>query len=256
MLKIIDTPHLPQGKLRYLIIGKKYEKMLKNASLEHDFELICADDNPYADKRLIGHIDLIAAHLGKNRLAMQRYCEGSEADKRLRELGIETIFVPNSALASYPHDATLNFCVVGDTLIYNSKTANNDIVNKLTIKQRVDCRQGYTKCSACVVDEKSIITEDKGIASAAGAAGLNVLCIENSGVKLEGFDKGFIGGAAFKLAPNAMAFTGYIINNDVRAEIESFLNEREIEAVYLNDCPAFDIGSAIPIVEKYDHKAK
>lgn len=248
MIRFVITPHLPQGNVKQIIIGKKYENMLKNASLEYNFELICLDDNPYVDERLSGHTDLMAVHLGDNRLALRPFLRSND---RLRELGAEIVFTEDNGGNSYPNDAALNFCVVGKRLIYNDKSANDDIVNQLTnINSKIKCKQGYTKCSTCVVDERSIITVDGGIAKAASLSGLNVLHIENAEIKLSGFDKGFIGGASFKIAPDIMAFTGYIINNNVRDQIESFLSERGIKAIYLNDCPAFDIGSAIPLTEE------
>lgn len=253
MIRPVAVPHLPQGRVRHLIIGKKYEKMLKNAAFRHDFELICIENNPYVDHRLAGHTDLMAAHLGENSIIMCDFLKDSPAATELTELGLSISYAPNCVSAQYPYDAALNFCLIGHTLLANSKTANADIVNKFTKESSlIDCKQGYTKCSVCVADERSIITQDRGIAKAADGAGLDVLLVENAGIKLDGFSEGFIGGASFKIAPDVLAFTGYIINNNVREQIESFLMERGIKAVYLNDCPAFDIGSAIPITEEIE----
>lgn len=250
MITKIKLPHLPQGKVKHIIIGKKYEKMLKNAAFRYNFELILLADNPYVDKRLEGHTDIMAAHLCDNRLIMCDFLKESAEIDKLKALGFAIDFVPNSISPEYPHDAMLNFCAVGDTLLYNSNVVNKNIVQKFTNTRNFEkCKQGYTKCSTCVVDDCSIITEDCGIATAAKEAGLDVLLIEPAGVTLDGFERGFIGGASFKLAHNVMAFTGYIINSNARLQIERFLGERNLEAVYLNDCPAFDIGSAIPITE-------
>lgn len=252
MIKTVAVPHLPQGRVRHLIIGKKYEKSLKNAAFRYDFELICLENNPYVDPRLAGHSDLMAAHLGKNSIIVCDFLKISPAVTRLTELGLSISYVPNCASAQYPYDAALNFCLIGNRLLANSRTASADIVNKFTKElSLIDCKQGYTKCSVCVADERSIITQDRGIAKAACDAGIDVLLIENAGIKLDGFSEGFIGGASFKIAPDVLAFTGYI-NNNVREQIESFLMKRGIKAVYLNDCPAFDIGSAIPITEKIE----
>ncbi len=250
-IQILTVPHLPNGEVRQIIIGKKYEKMLKTASSKHSFELICLDSNPFVDSRLAGHTDLSAAHLGGNEIALGSFLKNSDAVQRLKALGLNIRFVPDCSAPQYPFDAALNFCIVGNTLLYNSKTAQTDIVNKLTItKTLIDCKQGYTKCSVCVVDEESIITEDKGIARNAENAGLKVLLLDDAEIKLDGFKNGFIGGASFKIARNKMAFTGYIINSDARNAVEGFLAKRGIETVYLTKRPAFDIGSAIPIAEE------
>ena len=106
------------------------------------------------------------------------------------------------------------------------------------------CKQGYTKCSICVVDENSIITADNKIAAIVSATGMDVLHVSEKITALDGFEHGFIGGASFKISRNKMAFTGVI------ARIERFLNERDIAPVYLTNAPMFDIGSAIPITEE------
>lgn len=250
-IKVLTVPHLPNGEVRHVIIGKKYKKMLKTASNKHNFELICLDSNPFVDSRLEGHVDLSAVHLGGNEIALGSFLKNSDAVQRLKALGLNIRFVPDCSAPQYPYDAALNFCIVGNTLIYNHKTAQVDIVNELTIaKTPIDCKQGYTKCSVCVADEESIITEDKGIASKAESAGLKVLLLDNAEIELDGFKSGFIGGASFKIAHNKMAFTGYIINSNVRNAIEGFLEKRGIETVYLTKRSAFDIGSAIPITEE------
>lgn len=60
----------------------------------------------------------------------------------------------------------------------------------------IDVRQGYSKCSIAIVDERSIITSDRGIAKAITRSGHDIDCllISEGYVKLRGFDHGFIGG--------------------------------------------------------------
>lgn len=249
MIDFVQTPHLPKGNVRHLIIGKKYEKLLKNASVRYGFELICLESNPCCDKRLSGHADLAAVHIGGNRMVCRKFVKGSAAHSIMIELGASVDFVDDCISPIYPHEASLNFCIVGSKVILNPKTADAIIVEKLT-NDRACCKQGYTKCSVCVVDDNSIITEDEGVARCAVTAGMNVLKIPYAGIMLDGFDKGFIGGASFKLAPDIMAFTGTLKNEIAKNKIEEFLQERSISAVYLNDAPAIDIGSAIPISEE------
>ena len=111
-------------------------------------------------------------------------------------------------------------------------------------------RQGYAKCSMLVVDERSIITQDAGIARAARGIGLNVLEIMPGYVALDGFEYGFLGGAGFKPAAGIIAFTGTLDAHPDRLRILTFLAARGVSAVYLTGLPVFDIGSAIPITEQ------
>ena len=129
----------------------------------------------------------------------------------------------------------------------------DNIADFLTIHaglEPVKCRQGYSKCAVCVVDSGAIITADRGIAAASKEAGLDVLLISPEGVSLGGFDCGFIGGAAFKISREALAFTGRLDKHPDREAILSFLDRYKVEPLYLTESPIFDIGSGLAITEK------
>lgn len=244
MYKIVETPHLPKSKVRHIIIGEKYRKTLENALIAHDLMPIWLKSNPYVDERLSGHADLSAVQIGKS-VIISEYLSPCEQIHNV----VAVEYVPDPQQAVYPYDAGLNFCIAGNKLFYNPKTANAKLVEKCGCKQLIPVKQGYTKCSICVVDESSIITSDKRIAEAAESAGIDALYLSEPFVKLEGFDYGFIGGAAFKISATDLAFTGKIIDTIIENKIESFLSKRNINPIYLTDTPIFDIGSAIPLTE-------
>ena len=245
MIRFVKKPHLPQGRVYQLILGEKYEKVLSGSLLRRNITPIWLNSNKYVDERLSGHCDLMAVHLGGNVLAVQsdiaRDCE------LINNVKLMQTAPPKRP--EYPYDAGLNICIVGDKLIYNPKSADPNIISKIS-GITLSCKQGYTKCSVCVVDENSIITADDKIAATASVAGMNVLRISEKITALDGFEHGFIGGASFKINRNEMAFTGIINDSTERRHIECFLNERGVRAVYLTYEPLFDIGSAIPITEE------
>lgn len=245
MIRFVEKPHLPKGKVRCIILGKKYKKVLETAIYERNIEPIWLNDNVHVDARLSGHSDLMAAHLGNNKLAVTM----SSANNCEIIHNIELVPVKDPLKPEYPHDAVLNICIVGDRIIYNPKSADAQIISRLN-GTKLCCKQGYTKCSVCVVDENSIITSDRKIAAIASAAGMDALTVNEKITVLDGFEHGFIGGASFKLSGNELAFTGRINDAAEKLRIENFLNERGISAVYLTDEPLFDIGSAIPIIEE------
>lgn len=245
MERFLDIPHLPQGKVRKIMLGEKYRKVLENALLTHNMQPLWLKCNENVDERLSGHCDLMAAHLGGKHLAVLE--DKAAQCEQINNIELLKIIPPEKPV--YPHDAKLNFCIVGDKLIYNPKTAEEAAVARLN-KVPVVCKQGYTKCSICVVDENSIITADLGIARLAEAVGIGVLLVDEKITVLDGFEHGFIGGASFKINRNEIAFTGIIKDAAQKLRIESFLNDRGISAVYLTEHTLFDIGSAIPITEE------
>ena len=246
MLRFIEKPHLPQGAVRHIIIGEKYQKCLEKSLIEHNLTPIWLKNNDFVDERLSGHCDLMAAHLGGKTVVTSEFLNDSHI---FGNLCVEQLTIQNPTDKLYPMDAGLNFCIVGDKLEYNPKTACESAVSLLKC-EKIPCKQGYTKCSICVVDENSIITADSKIAQSAAAHGIDALLVDKRLSALDGFDYGFIGGASFKIGKNKLAFTGNINNVTERERIESFLNKRGIEAVYLTSNGLFDIGSAIPLTEE------
>lgn len=249
MLGFVEKPHLPQSRVRHIIIGEKYRKLLENALIQNNLSPIWLKNNEFVDERLSGHCDLMSAHLGGRRIVVCEFLKNSQLinNKELPE--VELFTVPDPTGKAYPKDAGLNFCLIGRKLIYNPKTANSSVVSELDCEM-IPCKQGYTKCSICVVDENAIITADTKIVQIAAENGIEALLVEKDIAALDGFEYGFIGGASFKIDRNKIAFTGIINNTDEKNRIESFLSSRGIEAIYLTEHELFDIGSAIPLTEE------
>lgn len=143
-------------------------------------------------------------------------------------------------------ESALNICIVGDYSICNEQTSGM----RLSWLKRIPVKQRYARCSICVVDERSIITADHGIAKSCQGL-LDVLEIEPGHIELPGFDYGFIGGCSFKLNAHELAFTGNLRTHPDAERIESFLRERGVKSVCMTDGPLLDIGSAVPVQEKF-----
>ena len=146
----------------------------------------------------------------------------------------------------------MNVCILGDKVIYNPKTVPDTIVKCLTTGDRavqISSRQGYSRCSVCVVSDNAIITADEGICRSAEAHGVNVLKIRPGYIDLPGFDYGFIGGASFKISDTKLAFTGRLDSHPDAEQMIGFASLHNVDIVYITDKPAFDIGGAIPITE-------
>lgn len=251
MIRKIKTPHLPKGELRHAIFGEKYRDLLEKTLCDNGIIPLWMPDNPYVDPRLSGHADLSANKFTEKSIILSKYIQNAELFELICSLGYECFFANNAEKPEYPYDSGLNVCQVATNLIYNSKTICEKLNNIIgdCISNRIDCRQGYTKCAVCIVNENSIITSDKTIHTKAVAVGMESLLISDGIVNLDGFDYGFIGGASFKLNQFQLAFTGTIYSASEKNAIENFLTERGIEAVYLTEKKLFDIGSAILLTE-------
>lgn len=252
MADFVKVPNLPLDA-DIVIIGEKYADKLAKPIEKFGINPIFIPNNPEVDPRLAGHADLSVFHAGGERMYLAPYLRGREFAKKLEALSADIIYADIAQSPIYPNDAQLNIAAIDSSLIYNQKSSYLPAVNYLTIErgyQPITCKQGYAKCSILAVNERSLITQDPGIARAAIAAGLDVLQISPDGVALDGFSCGFIGGAGFKLNSGELAFTGTLDFHQDKPRILAFLAERDITPVYLTDAPIFDIGSAIPLTEK------
>lgn len=250
-MPFVELPNLPQCA-EMILLGEKYADILKEPLKKLGLTPVFVPDNPFVDARLCGHADLSVFHAGYNRLILAPFLRKSGFADRLEALGIVCSFAEIEQGAKYPMDAQLNACMVGKNLICRQNITAKDITDYITGRGTniIFCKQGYVKCSVCVVDEASIITSDCGIGELCRKRGMDVLLITPGFIRLDGFPYGFIGGSTFKLADNRMAFTGVLSRHPDKQRIIDFLEKRGIEPVFLTDKEIFDIGSAIPLTEK------
>lgn len=246
MYNYVITPHLPKGKVGLAAIGRKYRARLGPALESLGVEALWLPDASSTDERLSGHADLCMLHLGGSRIVTS--CS-DEIVNKLTSGGFDVIRAPGPG-RTYPDDCALNACIVGERLIHRLNVTSPAALDALPGIEKINVAQGYAKCCTCVVDESSVITSDKGIASAARDHGIDVLEIAPGFIELKGFDYGFIGGASFKLSANEMAFTGRLDAHPDYYRIINFLTDRDITPFYLTPDPAFDVGSILPLTEK------
>lgn len=168
---------------------------------------------------------------------------------RFIEVGREQEPEKSVEILKYPDNVFLNCAVVGKNLICNKKFTSETVLQNALIDgyNIIQVKQGYAKCSTCVVCDNAIITEDDGIASSCEKAGIDVLKITKGYVKLEGYDYGFIGGASGLIEKDVLAINGNInLHPDGKRMIE-FCEKHGVNVKSLNNEPLYDVGSIIRI---------
>jgi len=248
----VSYPNLP-NETDVVLVGEKYYNILSIGLKDAGISALKVPENPFVDKRLASHADLSVFYAGKGKIFLADYLKNTEFTDSLMAMGTEIFFPSEIQRAEYPNDCQFNICAIKNRFVYSQNVSSNAIVDYLTndnLYKGINIRQGYAKCSICVVDDNSVISSDRGAANALKQNGFDVLEIEPGYIDLDGFPYGFIGGATFKIKNNLMAFTGSLKTHPDKKRIISFLKERGIEILYLSDLNIFDIGSAIPILEK------
>lgn len=247
MVKFVKEPNIPSGNVRAVLIGRRYADLLTEPLAALGVQVIAVDGGEGLDPRVSEHADMLAHHLGGDGWIA---CES--AANALRSVENLRIFPANVRFsATYPDDVALNILRLGGCAYGRFDAACSILLEHLSRRgvEQVSVKQGYAKCSACVVSRGAAITSDSGLATAMRSRGIDVLEIAAGGVRLDGYDSGFIGGASGLIAPDKLAFTGRLESLDDNARIREFLAKHHVRPIELTDGEMFDIGSILPITE-------
>lgn len=153
----------------------------------------------------------------------------------------------------YPDTVALNALLLEDKLIGLLPSVDKKIIESLQSSkhQQIFCRQGYTRCSVCVVSSHAVITEDPSIYKALTkfVPSIEALLISPGAVHLDGYAHGFIGGCCGLLDQRILAFTGDIRMHPDFAAIKTFLFRHGVQYYTLSTSQLEDIGGIMPLCE-------
>lgn len=153
-----------------------------------------------------------------------------------------------SPAGHYPKDIAYNVARAGkhlfahpsaDPAILRYAEENDFLIHKT--------KQGYAKCSSCIVSEGALITADPSIFRTAREAGLSVLKVRPGAVDLPGYDCGFLGGASGLLPDGRLLFFGDISAHPDSRAIFDFCARFGVRVQYLKNRPLTDIGTILSI---------
>ena len=191
------------------------------------------------------HADIQIHYLGNNRFICAP--EAFEHYKKQLPCGFELIRGSKTLSGKYPHDIAYNAAVLKKYVICNSACTAIEILSeyKSMSKEILNVRQGYSKCSICVVNGNAIITSDRGISKESAAHKIDVLGIETGHIKLNNLDYGFIGGTTGLVKENVLAVNGDINTHPDAERIKEFCEKHNVELFPLKDGILEDIGTII-----------
>ncbi len=173
------------------LISNEFEKATKIKSYPlNSYKKL---DNPVSS-----HADMLLCVIdGEVFCYYDYYSQNISLFEAIKSLGYNVRFVSNECGNKYPNDISLNVLIIGKKLFCNEK--NTAVEIKKYAKEKgydiINVRQGYSACSTLVLNEKTAVTADIGMRNALEKEGIEVLFISsNDGIKLEGYNCGFIGG--------------------------------------------------------------
>lgn len=191
------------------------------------------------------HPDMLLFFIDGICLTTREYFElAHECFDKIATLGFKIVPTDELPSSEYPNDVLFNSLLLKSG-IYGYERGMSHGIKSLAYERGINIvsvRQGYTKCSALKVDENAIITADRGIYEAVKGNGGDALLISAGGIRLDGYDTGFIGGCGgyFK---GKVYFCGDIFSHPDANKIIEFCKKHEKECVSLGNSTLFDAGS-------------
>ncbi len=245
-MKFIEKPNLPQGKVSLAAISEEAGESIKKLN-SLGIEIIQIRKNPNLPLPVDSHADLQILHAKNNKFLLYEHLFIGESEKLFNQK-----IISQKAGNKYPDDVRLNCAIIGDKIICNIKTVAREVLefayqNGFTI---INVKQGYSRCSVCIINENTIITDDESIYSAAGKFLNDVQFISKGSIGLKGYNYGFIGGCCGKIDKDIIAFNGAIESHKDYKLIIDCLNRNDVKCIELHNNPLYDIGGIIPICEE------
>lgn len=250
METFIETPNLPKGPVSLMVVDGRITSCMEKELLDRGIRVI--KTNPIKDvyEAISYHPDIMIHHVGGNIICVAPNID----DKVVYELENEGFVVLSGTTAvqgEYPKDVAYNVARVGEHIICKKDTVDKFLMEILIAKglKPVYVKQGYSKCSTCVVSSRAIITSDKGIARSCSSENIDVLEIQPGAIELPGVNYGFIGGCTGYLSFNELAFTGRIENHPDYYKISEFLLKHGKKPINLCENTLLDLGTLLPLKE-------
>ena len=230
-----------------ILLSCRIPKEISENIKREGFDPVLLPEFKHIDKPVSAHPDMLVVLLPNN--AILTYKSYYEKNKKLfNELG-NFVVTESDPGKKYPEDIRLNAIYVKNTLI-SHKNVSDTLLNSLFIfsenksVNRITTKQGYARCSTCLVDEDHAITSDPSIAEALAEAEIDVLKINPGDIKLKGYDSGFIGGASF-VYEDTVYFFGDINRHRDAESIKKYIEASGKKYVCLSKEELADYGGAV-----------
>ncbi len=242
----INTPNLPDEKVSAVLVDFRISKDSVLKLEEQGIDVFMSAQLNSLYDSVSGHPDMQIHHLGDNLFV----CEPTLYNYYSKILKGAHIIQGNTYLDSeYPHDIAYNVVKVGKLIFHNFKYTDS-VISEYYANQDVkliNVKQGYSKCSVCVLNDKAIITSDAKIAKISDNYNIDALYFSPEKIRLNGVSNGLIGGICGKISSDILAINGNIEIIDNNADIRNFCSKYAIQILNLNNRIPYDIGSIIPL---------
>lgn len=250
MERFIKSPNLPRGRVSLGIVDGRVRNSVIESLEEEGVHIIKASRCCELYEAVSCHPDMLMHHLGGKDIIVAPNCPG-DLIRELLTHGFNIIKGERFISGKYPLDVAYNVARIGEHAVCNAAYTDSILLSHIESRgvKIINVRQGYAKCSICIVNDTAVITSDEGINKALIEQGLHVLLIRPGSITLEGLDYGFIGGASGYISEDTIAFAGNIKDHPDYSEINEFLLKYGKKIKILDAEKLLDVGTFLPLKE-------
>ncbi len=189
---------------------------------------------------ICGHPDVFCCKVGDvivvSPALPQQYCDLLTQQKIVWKFGT------HHNTSSYPGSAIYNAVITETLFIHNLQITDPTIKKLVGSRKQVHVNQGYTRCNLLPLPNNCFITSDKGIYGVLMHEGFDILYVDPTGILMEGFPNGFIGGAC-GVREETVFIAGSLNTYQEGPKMIDFIHHHSLTAVELYDGPLIDGGS-------------
>jgi len=247
-MSFLKTPFIPEGRVSLAIVDYRISSIIEANLNKSGIECIKTVRCPELYEAVDGHPDMLMLHIGRNRIILAPNVYEAMAPI-LAKKGFAVTKGATWLGRNYPGNIAYNVLIVGDVAFHNIKYTDAEVIKALEKEnlEILNVSQGYTKCSVCVLDSRTIITSDQKLSRIAERYGIESFLIKSGGIELKGLNYGFIGGASGLLSKKQIAFTGSLESLEDSRELIDFINSKGFEIITLGERSLVDYGSILPL---------
>lgn len=250
MERFINSPNLPENPISLAVVDGRITYEIEKKFFDLNIKIIKTTKNKYLYDAISYHPDVVMHHLGnKEILAAPNIDE--KLVYALEDNGFKISYGERNIEKKYPFDIPYNVARFGNNAVCCIKYTDEILIGELYKRgiNIIDVKQGYSKCSICIVSDNAVITSDSGIHNTLMKNLIDCLLITPGNINLFEMNYGFIGGASGAISRDSIAFFGDLGFHPNNIEIQKYLSKYNRKVENLCKIALTDFGTLIPLKE-------
>lgn len=144
------------------------------------------------------HADMLLSVINNNIFVFSEYFDLNRELFRNIPKDYNIKKIEKGCQSKYPNDIALNVLIIDKKVFCNVKHTAKEIVDYVIKSgyELINISQGYSACSTLVIGKNAAITSDIGVYKELLKRKIDALLISNEGIRLNGYNCGFIGGSS------------------------------------------------------------